>query len=130
MEGMAARLGADRATPDIIAQMEKILAEQELIVERGNAIAYSRSDHNFHLLIYRSCGNELLKELLEGLRYKALPLAFKLAPHFAEFLDFHRKIVAAFQKRDGQEAEKAIRRHNRRMVEIIRTTPWGTEEES
>lgn len=128
MEGLAARLGADRATAPIIAQMEEILAKQKGVVERGNAIAYSRSDHDFHLLIYQACGNELLKELLEGLRYKALPLAFKLAPHFSEFLDFHRQILEAFQRKDGEAAEAAMRRHNRRMLEIIRNTPWGIEE--
>jgi DNA-binding GntR family transcriptional regulator len=130
MEGLAARLGAHRATPDMIAKMKEVLAEQKLIVKRGDAIAYSRSDHDFHLLIYGACGNELLQELLEGLRYKALPLAFKLAPHFGEFLDFHGEILVAFEKRDGRAAEKAIRRHNQRMLEIIRTTPWGIEEEN
>jgi DNA-binding GntR family transcriptional regulator len=130
MEGMAARLGAERATPEIISQMEKILTEQKQIVKREDAVAYSRSDHDFHLLIYQACGNDLLKEILEGLRYKAQPLAFKLSPHFAEFLDFHKTILEAFQKNDGKAAEKAMHHHNRRMLEIIRTTPWGIDEES
>ena len=34
MEALAARLGAERATPEIINQMEKILSEQKLIVKR------------------------------------------------------------------------------------------------
>jgi DNA-binding GntR family transcriptional regulator len=127
MEALAARLGAKRATPEIIAQMEKILAEQKPIVNGKNDVAYSRSDHDFHLLIYQACGNELLKEILEGLRYKALPLAFKLSPHYAEFLEFHKGILQAFRKHDPKAAEKAMKRHNRRMLEIIRKTPWSDE---
>ena len=125
MEAMAARLGAARATPEIIAQMEKILAEQKPIVNGKNDVAYSRSDHDFHLLIYEACGNHLLKELLEGLRYKALPLAFKLSPHYSEFFEFHKEILEAFRKHDSKTAEKAMKRHNRRMLEIILQAPWG-----
>jgi DNA-binding GntR family transcriptional regulator len=125
MEAMAARLGAERATPEIIAQMEKILAEQKPIVNGKNDVAYSRSDHDFHLLIYEACGNELLKEILEGLRYKALPLAFKLSPHYSEFLEFHKEILEAIRKHESKTAEKAMKRHNRRMLEIIREAPWG-----
>jgi len=129
MEAMAARLGAERATPEIIAQMEKILADQKPIVNGKNDVAYSRSDHDFHLLIYDACGNDLLKEILEGLRYKALPLAFKLSPHYAEFLEFHKEILQAFRKNDPKAAEKAMKIHNRRMLEIIRETPWGGDGE-
>lgn len=129
LEAMAARLGAERATPDIIAQMENILAEQKPIVNGENDVAYSRSDHDFHLLIYKACGNELLKEILEGLRYKALPLAFKLSPHYSEFLQFHKDILEAFRGRSSEAAEKAMQHHNRRMLEIIRETPWGGDAE-
>lgn len=129
MEGLAARLAADRASPDTIDRMKRCLDEQELIVREGDAVAYSRSDHDFHLLIYRTCGNDLLKELLEGLRYKALPLAFRLTPYFEQFLGFHKEILNAFNKRDGQAAEESIRRHNRRMMDLIERTPWGTEAE-
>jgi DNA-binding GntR family transcriptional regulator len=109
--------------------MEKILAEQTLIVNREDDVAYSRSDYDFHILIYKSCGNELLTEILEGLRYKALPLAFKLSPHYTEFLAFHKDILAAFRKHESKAAEKAMQRHNRRMLEIIRNTLWGADGE-
>lgn len=130
MEGLAARLGAERAKPQILSRMEKILAVQHSIIENEDAVAYSRSDHDFHLLIYEACENDLLKDILEGLRYRALPLAFKLAPHFAEFYDYHQQILAAFQNQDGNAAEKAIRQHNRRMLELVRTTPWGVVKNS
>lgn len=128
MEGLAARLGAERRTPEIITEMEACLEEQEIIVKNADAVGYSRSDHDFHLLIFKASGNDLLKEILEGLRYKALPLAFRLAPHFDEFLAFHREILNAFREKDGAAAQDAIQRHNHRMQEIILVT-WGIEEE-
>jgi len=129
LESLSARLGAGRATPDTVARMESCLAGQALIVEQVDVVAYSRSDHEFHLLIYESSGNELLTEVLEVLRYKTLPLAFRMGPYFEEFLGFHRKILLAFRRNDGQAAEDAMRSHNRRMLEIIRTVSWGDEKE-
>ena len=130
LESLSARLGADRATPDTVARMESCLAGQALIVEQTDVVAYSRSDHEFHLLIYESSGNELLTEVLEVLRYKALPLAFRMGPYFEEFLGFHRKILQAFRRNDGLAAEDAMQSHNQRMLEIIRTVSWGNEKES
>ncbi len=129
LEGLAARHGARQATPESLVKMEACLAEQSRIVKEGDAVAYSRSDHEFHSLIYALSGNGLLQELLEGLRYKALPLAFRLGPYFGEFLRYHQEILSAFQQSDGPAAEKAMRRHNRRMVEIIKKTSWGDQEE-
>lgn len=128
MEGLAARLAAERVTSEIISQMGDILTDQERIVSQQDAISYSRSDQDFHLLIYQACGNDLLREILDGLRYKALPLAFKLAPHFTEFLEYHKRILEAFRRHDADAAEKDIQAHNRRMMEIIRTTTWGDSE--
>jgi DNA-binding GntR family transcriptional regulator len=130
LEGLAARLGAERAGPGIIARMAACLADQAVVVEQGDAVAYSRSDHQFHLLIYEASGNRLLKEVLEGLRYKARPLAFRLAPHFREFLGFHQEILEGFRGHDSRVAEQAVHCHNQRMLELIQSSPWGAEEES
>jgi DNA-binding GntR family transcriptional regulator len=125
LEATAARLGAGRATPPLIARMEKCLDRQARIVKQQDAIAYSRSDYEFHLMIHEASGNSLLREILEGLRYKALPLAFRLSPRLGEFLGYHREILEAFRRKDGPAAEKAIRLHNRRMIELIETSTWG-----
>jgi DNA-binding GntR family transcriptional regulator len=129
LESLAARLGADRATSESLGRMDECLAGQALIVKEGDAVAYSRSDHEFHLLIYDASGNKLLKEVLGGLRYKALPLAFRMGPYFEEFYGYHLKIYEAFRRHNGQAAENAMRRHNQKMIEIIQTTPWSREDE-
>ena len=125
LESLAARTGAPKATPEIIDKMKSLLAEQKKIIEQNDPVAYSRSDYEFHLLIYEACGNTLLKEILEGLRYKALPLAFQLMPYLDKFLKFHREILKAFRAKDGQSAEDAMRRHDQEMVEIIKSNIWN-----
>ena len=125
MESLAARLGAERAEQALVNRMKKILAEQLTVVKNEDAVAYSRTDHDFHQVVYEACGNDLLKDLLEGLRYRTLPLAFKLSPHFAEFYNYHQQIVSAFENKDGVAAEAAMRQHNRRMLELVKTARWG-----
>jgi DNA-binding GntR family transcriptional regulator len=125
LEATAARLGAGRALPQLISRMEQCLNKQARIVKEEDSVAYSRSDYEFHLMIYEASGNSLLMEILEGLRYKALPLAFRLSPQLREFLGYHREILEAFRRKDGPAAEKAIRRHNQRMIELIETSAWG-----
>ena len=127
LETMAARLGAEAATPGIVSRMENCLEQQAKIVEQRDAVAYSRSDYEFHMLICEASGNKLLSEVLEGLRYKALPLAFRLAPYFHEFLAHHREVLVAFHNRDGTAAEEAIKRHDNRMLDIIKTTQWNDD---
>lgn len=105
--------------------MNSLLGEQKKTIEQNNPVAYSRADYEFHLLIYEACGNTLLKEILEGLRYKALPLAFQLMPCLGKFLKFHREILKAFRAKDGQSAEDAMRRHNQQMVKIIKSSIWN-----
>jgi DNA-binding GntR family transcriptional regulator len=127
LENLAARSGAPKATPEIIDKMESLLVEQEKTIEQDDPVAYSRADYEFHLLIYEACGNTLLKEILEGLRYKALPLAFRLMPYLDKFLEFHQELLKAFRAKDGQSAEDVMRRHNQQMVEIIHATEWGQD---
>ena len=130
MESLAARLGAERAKQALVNRMKKILTEQHTVVKNEDAVAYSRTDHDFHQIIYEACGNDLLKDLLEGLRYRTLPLAFKLSPHFAEFYNYHQQIVTAFENKDGVAAEAAMRQHNRRMLELVKTARWGGNNDS
>jgi DNA-binding GntR family transcriptional regulator len=130
LETTAARLGAGRATSPILSRMESCLKKQSQIVKQGDTVAYSRSDYEFHLLIYEASGITLIKEILEGLRYKALPLAFHIRPQLSEFLGYHREILSAFCHKDGQKGEEAIRKHNRRMIELIQTSPWESEAEA
>ncbi len=130
LESLAARSGAPRATPEIVAEMESLLVEQENTIKNDDPVAYSRADYRFHQLIYEACGNTLLKEILEGLRYKALPLAFRLMPYLDKFLAFHQELLKAFQTRDGRAAEDVMRRHDQQMVEIIHATEWGHEKKT
>jgi DNA-binding GntR family transcriptional regulator len=53
-----------------------------------------------------------------------------LAPYFKDFLQIHKQLLKSFVRRDARTAENIMRKHNQRMIDIIRTTSWGVGEES
>ncbi|RJX32497.1 MAG: GntR family transcriptional regulator [Desulfarculus sp.] len=128
LEVMAARLAAERVSDEALVRLEQCLERQAKVIEKGDAVGYSKTDYQFHKLIYQASGNQLLSEMLDSLRYKALPLAFGLNPFFSEFLGFHREILTGLRRRDPDRTEKAVRRHFQRMHKIIADYPWEEQE--
>lgn len=120
LECLASRLGASRVTSDILEKMNLCLIRQRLIAEEYDEVAYSKSDAEFHSLVYEASGNELLKNSLQLLRFKALPLNFEIKKILKDFIEFHFEILEAFRNGDTKNAEAGMRRHNQKMIEIIK----------
>ncbi len=128
LEVLAARLAGERVGDGALARLERCLERQAKVIDKGDAVGYSKTDHQFHKLIYEASGNHLLSETLDSLRYKALTLTFDLSPFFSEFLGFHQEILAGLRRRDPDRTEKGVRRHFQRMQKIIEDHPWEEQE--
>jgi DNA-binding GntR family transcriptional regulator len=122
LEGMAARLAAINMDPKTRSRLEAVLRGQPAIIKNKDLIGYSASDFDFHGLIYDSCGNWLLRELLDNIKNRSRPLVGDLAPILPEFYEDHKKVVEAIKKHDGEAAEKIMKQHNLRMVRHIERT--------
>jgi len=119
LEGLAVRLAAKAVTRKNISRMEAILAKQSEIVKRLDVVEYSKTDFLFHGLIYDACGNWLLHELLENIKARSRPFVCDITPILGELLEDHVQIVEALKRHDGDQAEKAMLRHNQRMSRQI-----------
>lgn len=58
------RMSAGLVSRDLLSSLSETLREMEIAVEQGNTAAYGQLNRRFHLLIYDSCGNEYLKNLI------------------------------------------------------------------
>lgn len=119
LEGMAARLAAEKISRKTVLRLEAILKKQNQIVQKKDVLAYSNSDFLFHGIIYDSCGNWLLRELLENIRARSRPFVCDITPILPDLFRDHSKIVKTFKQRDPLAAEKVICKHNNRMRRII-----------
>jgi len=127
LEGMAARLAAERISEETLKEMENCLAQQAEVIQAGDLIGYSRLDFDFHAAVYESCGNEVLQELLQTIKNKMRPLSLRMKPVLSRLYHDHEGILDALRMHDPQRAERAFRRHNRAMIALIRSSANGDD---
>jgi DNA-binding GntR family transcriptional regulator len=83
-------------------------------------LAYSHSDFDFHGIIYDSCGNWLLREVLENIKARSRPFVCDITPILPDLFRDHLKLVECFKQHDPVCAEKVICKHNDRMRSLIK----------
>ena len=117
LEGMAARLAAEKMTDDDMARLQALIAQhgEQESVRTGTGYLQEVPDFDFHFFIIRAARNERLEtmlcgdlyDLLRAYRYKSSTLNGRARNAYEE----HREIVSALADRDGAAAEAAMRHH-------------------
>jgi len=114
LEGMCARLAADRITPAEIEDMEQLLRDFERVLREGDNKALIAVDHKFHQKLYEASGNRFLARALDDmyeLIYRLFYFALDRMGSVRGNIEEHRDILAALKAGDGRSAEQLIRRH-------------------
>jgi DNA-binding GntR family transcriptional regulator len=113
MEGLAARLAAERATSDDLVVLEAL--RQELAsTPMDDSKRLFDVDHKFHQAIARAAHNKYLAEALErnfGLSKRLWHLATPHLGFLPPAVEEHLKLVEAIQAGDGDRSEAIMRRH-------------------
>ena len=128
LEGMAARLAAEKINRKTVLRLEAILKKQKQIVQKKDVLAYSNSDFLFHGIIYDSCGNWLLHELLENIKDRSRPFVCDITPILPDLFRDHLELVKTFKRPDPLAAEKLMDKHNNRMRRLIERHQRNTNE--
>lgn len=109
LEGHAAYLAAQQATPEALARLEHTLQARE------PQVYYPDSDFRFHTVLASLSGNELLRSLLESVqeRLDILREQYKKLPGSVvrEFDCEHRDIYEKIRDGDAKGAREALVRH-------------------
>jgi len=121
LEGMAARLAAENATPAEIAAIHELLEDMDTVRQSGNVGVFRRLTGEFHQLVCGAAHNSRLLQSLQSLldhvrQFQSSTLYSEGRP--AEALEEHRKLLAAIEARDGESAERLAREHRRRTLEL------------
>lgn len=114
LEGMCARLAADRITPAEIEDMEQLLHDFERVLREGDNKALIAVDHKFHQKLYEASGNRFLARALDDmyeLIYRLFFFALDRMGSVRGNIEEHRDILAALKAGDGRSAEQLIQRH-------------------
>jgi DNA-binding GntR family transcriptional regulator len=113
MEGLSARLAAQRATADDLVVLEALRQEQAS-TPAGDSRRLLDVDHKFHQAVAQAANNKYLADSLERLFGLSQRLWYLALPHL-EFLstnvERHLDLVEAIRTGDGDGAERIMRCH-------------------
>ncbi len=113
LEGLCARLAAQRVTEDQMAEMEAALQDLEQ-VSSENVEALMVIDERCHKLLYQAADNEFLASILNRLYTLSLRLwhlALNRLGDVREAIEQHRGITEALKAGDGTRAEALTQQH-------------------
>jgi DNA-binding GntR family transcriptional regulator len=123
LEGLAARLAAERATPTDVDDLKEVLAEMERLRAAHDLLAVSDLNAQLHRRLLEISGHETAARLIGALnsqmvrfQYRTILLPGRSARSFAE----HAEIIAAVSSGDGERAEAAMRTHLSSVADALR----------
>lgn len=123
LEGMLARLAAERITERQMAALRANIDEQRDHLKNNDIDGYYAAALHFHELIIEAAGSDTLGRLLQSIfaQIKAMRVQKKYMPmHLPQSCDDHEKILDALRRRDLDLAEREARRHIRDLTDEIR----------
>ena len=114
LEGYAARLACDKLTDRDMDRLESINARLKQMADEGDVGHFFKVHNDFHDLFIKAAANDKLIEMINSLvsRFKRLRVAsLSLPGRMSISVQEHEKIIDAFRKRNGELAERLVRKN-------------------
>ena len=114
LEGVAARLAAERATPCELAKLRRSCDRFDTVAGAGSLKEIVRENLAFHDAILDIAGNDRIAQLVRGVT--ELPLVYKSYLWYSPnqklvSAHYHRQILHALEARNPERAESVMKQH-------------------
>jgi DNA-binding GntR family transcriptional regulator len=122
LEGLSARLAAQRATEDDLVVLEALRQEQAATPAEDSRRLFE-VDHKFHQAVAQAAHNKYLAEGLErlfGLSQRLWYLALPKLGFLPSAVEKHLDLVQAIEDGDGDLAEQIMGRHIQEFYDQVR----------
>ena len=122
VEGLVARLAAQRVTPQSAAELEEIGRDMRAAVAAGEHLHYSDLNARLHAKVRDIAQHATAQRIIEELRGQVVrhQFALSLLPGRSSVsLVQHERIIAAIVAQDPDEAEAAMRAHITSVIEAL-----------
>ena len=125
LEGALVRQLCGRITDRQVAELRAHLRDESAAVGRADVAGRTRLLADFHVVLARMLGNEVLAELLEDLlsRSSLIALMYQSSQSAEHSLQEHVQIVDALERRDPRLAAKLMAHHVTAMEQNLRLDP-------
>lgn len=114
LEELAGELACDRMSSEELEELKRINRTFQQICDSDDITSIANMDESFHMVIYRSTGNERLYQMVNALReqmYRYRLEHVKNKSNRATLVREHEEIIQALEKRDAARTRKEIHRH-------------------
>lgn len=114
IEGLAAKLSAEKITDDEIKALEKIVDLQEFYLIKNNTEQIWKLDSDFHKIIYESSRSRPLRYMLSNFHNyikSARDISIQTAGRAEKTVAEHRAILEAIKNKNGTLAESLTAEH-------------------
>jgi DNA-binding GntR family transcriptional regulator len=122
LEGLSARLAAQRATADDLVVLEALRAEQARTPAEDSQRLFA-VDHKFHQAIAQAAGNKYLADTLEQTFSLSMRLWYLALPELGSLtasVEQHLELVEAIKNGDADHAEQIMREHVQDFYDTVR----------
>ena len=110
LEAEITRLAVPRVGHEEVALLEATIGRQRAAAKAGDLAALRATDREFHGVLWRACGNEVLEGLVQTVWLRALQaraMGHRVPGWGDKSIDRHVKIVDALRRGDAEEAIQA-----------------------
>lgn len=125
--GMAARRAAERATPEVRAQLSTLIKTVSVAARGGDAAFFVAAEEAIHTAVGSAAGNPVLAQAVEQVRGRLRPLLARLLQNRGRTTRSFRelaRLTAAIRSRDPDRAEAALREHVASLRQEGREAGW------
>lgn len=131
-------MAAEKITDGDIEKLKKLNQKLEELAEKEQLEGFFAKNDEFHSYFLDLCGNVKLVEIRDSMvkRFLGFRMAtLSLPGRLTESVKQHRKIIKAFERRDGRLAEAVVQEHallgGEELVEHVKRVEQstGTSEE-
>ncbi len=122
LEGLCARLAAERASDKQLAHLEAMMPQFEEAARKADTQSWIQLDQRFHEAIYDAGGNLFLENALKELYTLDLRIFYLILhrmTNLPRIVESHRAIVNALRAGDARAAERALTRHIQESQDIV-----------
>lgn len=121
LEGLAARLAAERATPVQRAELYLIMEDMEAMAKAGNPAKFATLNLRFHAAISRAAHNRYAEHFITQIEHavrRSGQTTFTVPGRIESTIAEHRAIIDAIMAKDPERAEQLMIQHMREAREL------------
>jgi DNA-binding GntR family transcriptional regulator len=123
LEGVAARLAAEKISPEDIAELEQTINEMKFYTLQKDATKLIEFNDRFHKLIRSFAQNNYIFKQIEAVRSYDRSFRKRALAHSDEFdraFKEHEQIFLRIKAKDPDGSEAAVREHIRRTILYVK----------